>query len=436
MASRELWKDLFHLFRGATGAEGHPALRLALRIFLVMLACYLLKPAREALILSGGGAAHRSYAVAAQAALQILTIPLLGHFLVKRRGESLFRSVTLTFVATLVGFRLAELAGLPVGFLFFAWFGLFNITLVAQFWALTTDLETLEFSPRVLSFITVGGSIGALVGAQAARFLIPWVGGPINLLLVAAFALLASLWIGRGVFGPGHALQHTPLSSYTSLGRSLAKVLGSPYLRLVAVFVVLLNTINTTGEYILARVVTQRFSNLTLPGESAERIGAFYADFFFKVNLASLLILSFLAPLILKRIGVRGAIMILPLITVAGYGLAAALPCFVVVVYVKALENSMDYSIQSTTLQALSLPVGPELKHQGKLTIDIFFWRLGDLAQVGLVLLGTVVLGFDVRGFAVLNLLLSLGWLGLAIWIGKHYAAMVDAQAPAIPLER
>jgi len=55
--------------------EGRCVAILWLQAFSLMLAYYLIRPVREALILTEGGAEFRSYAVAVQAALLILIVP-------------------------------------------------------------------------------------------------------------------------------------------------------------------------------------------------------------------------------------------------------------------------------------------------------------------------------------------------------------------------
>ena len=55
--------------------EGRAVVILFLQAFALMLAYYLVRPVREALILTQGGAEFRSYAVAVQALLLVLIIP-------------------------------------------------------------------------------------------------------------------------------------------------------------------------------------------------------------------------------------------------------------------------------------------------------------------------------------------------------------------------
>jgi hypothetical protein len=61
--------------------EGAGALLFALNLFLLLASYYMLKTAREALILSEGGAEVKSYSAAGQAILLLVIIPLYGAFI-------------------------------------------------------------------------------------------------------------------------------------------------------------------------------------------------------------------------------------------------------------------------------------------------------------------------------------------------------------------
>ena len=99
----------------------------------------------------------------------------------------------------------------------------------------------------------------------------------------------------------------------------------SLYSLLIALMILVLNIVNTTGEYILGRVVTQAAETAIAEGSEATKatlIGKFYADFFSVVNVVSLLIQLFVVSRILKYLGVRVALLFLPVIALIGYGFA------------------------------------------------------------------------------------------------------------------
>lgn len=78
-ASRPSWWDpVLRSVAGLHPGEAKTALLLALNVFVLLGTYYLLKTVREALILTEGGAAVKSYASAGQAVLMLLAVPLYG----------------------------------------------------------------------------------------------------------------------------------------------------------------------------------------------------------------------------------------------------------------------------------------------------------------------------------------------------------------------
>ena len=76
-----------------------------------MLAYYLIRPVREALILTEGGAEFRSYAVAVQAALLILIVPAYSAWVRRTDPRRIYVLVNAFFVSHLLLFFLAGQAG-------------------------------------------------------------------------------------------------------------------------------------------------------------------------------------------------------------------------------------------------------------------------------------------------------------------------------------
>jgi AAA family ATP:ADP antiporter len=200
-------------------------------------------------------------------------------------------------------------------------------------------------------------------------------------------------------------------------------VFESPYIRLVALLLVLLNVVNTTGEYILSHMVTVKAEALLAADQGFDKsayIGAFYGDYFFWVNVAALLMQAFVASRLVKRFGLKGVLYALPLIALGAYGVIALGATLSVVRWAKTAENSTDYSVMNTAKQLLWLPTSREEKYKAKQAVDAFFYRLGDLVAAFVVFAGTSWLSMGSRGFAIANLLFVIAWLVLAARIVRE----------------
>ena len=134
---------------------------MALVMFLTLGAYYMLKTAREVFILTQGGAAVKSYSAAGQALLLLGLIPAYGAFASRVNRTRLVRWVTLFFVSNIVLFYLAAGAGLRIGIVYFLWVGIFNVMVIAQFWAFANDVYSPEQGKRLFPIVGLGASIGA-----------------------------------------------------------------------------------------------------------------------------------------------------------------------------------------------------------------------------------------------------------------------------------
>src|SRR5262245_38892721 len=158
------------------------ALLLTLLMFLVLAAYYMLKTAREVFILTEGGAEVKSYSSAGQALLLLGIVPAYAAFASRVNRGRLVTWVTLFFASNLVLFILAVQSGLRVGIVYFLWVGIFNVMVIAQFWAFANDVYTPEQGKRIFPLIGVGSSLGAWLGSIRASDLVGDA-GPVRLLI-------------------------------------------------------------------------------------------------------------------------------------------------------------------------------------------------------------------------------------------------------------
>jgi AAA family ATP:ADP antiporter len=396
-------------------------------VFLLLTAYYIIKPVREALILSEGSAEIKSYASAGQALLLLGAVPLYAALASRLPRRLLINVVTLFFAACLGLFFILGNLGVPLGVVFYLWVGIFNLMVVAQFWSFANDLYTPEAGKRLFAIIGFGASAGAVVGSGAVKNLIQHLGVYPPLLISGGVLLVALLITNLVENRERSATTGGPKAAPPPVARGDAfkLVLRTPYLLLIALMILFLNWVNTTGEYILGRVVSDVATEAARGGvDKGAFIGAFYADFFAVVNVAGLLIQLFLVSRILKYIGVRNALLILPVIALGGYAILAFYPLLTAVRWAKTAENATDYSLQNTLRGVIFLPTTREEKYKAKQAIDTFFVRAGDLLSAGLVAFGTQVVVLGTRGFALFNLGLVVVWLVLAFLIGRRYAAM------------
>jgi AAA family ATP:ADP antiporter len=399
--------------------EAAGALLLMLNVFLLLFGYYLLKTVREALILVEGGAYVKAYSSAAQAALLMALVPLYGYVGTRVPRIRLITGLFLFFAANLILFYLAGTSGIQEGVAFYIWVGIFNVFVVSQIWAFANDIYTEDQGKRLFPMIGIGASLGAWLGAQSAERLVSVLQldpHQIQLIAAALLAVCCAVTLAVNRLAPNTA---PPPTQKLAAGDGFKLIFRSRYLSWIAVLIVLLNIVNSTGEFLLGSFVEEQAKRLYAdPAAQKQFVGAFYGDFFAAVNLLGFLLQAFAASRLFAWIGVRGALFLLPSIALAGYSLLAMVPVLGLVRWTKTLENAADYSIQNTARQALFLPTSREEKYKAKAAIDTFFMRIGDVIQAGVVRLGAEFhLAFS--GFAWINIALTLLWLWVAARVGQ-----------------
>src|SRR5262245_2773633 len=181
------------IFADVHAGESVTALLLMFNLFLILASYYLLKTIREPLILTlKNGAEVKSYSAAAIAGLLMFLVPLYGFLASRMSRVKLLNSVTLFFIACLVGFFLLNSAGVQIGVAFFIWVGIFNLMVIAQLWSFANDVYTVDQGKRLFAIVGVGASLGAIAGAFATGKLVKeW--GPYPFMLGAAAMLAISM---------------------------------------------------------------------------------------------------------------------------------------------------------------------------------------------------------------------------------------------------
>ena len=410
------------------------ALLLTLIMFLILAAYYMLKTAREVFILGEGRAAVKSYSSAGQALLLLVLVPAYGAFASRVTRIQLVQWVTLFFASHLALFFVALSAGWQIGVPYFLWLGIFNLMVIAQFWAFASDIYTPDQGKRVFPLIGVGSSLGAWVGSVRAGQIVTTLGT--NRLLVAAGVLLViCAFLARWAYhvrprrvpvATAAAPASVAAEDEQPLGKQdgFAMIFGDRYLMLIAALAVILNVVNTSGEYLFGRYVVEMATAAhgSGPEGAAGReafIGATYSQFFSTVNLVGFVLQMFVVSRVIKFLGVGTALFIHPAVALSGYLLMLRAPSMSTITAVKVADNSLDYSLGNTTKQALWLPTSREAKYKAKQAVDSFFVRAGDVLQAGLVYAGEA-LALAVPAFATINVVLAGVWLGIVALLNRE----------------
>ncbi len=439
--------------------EGLTALLLAVDVFLLLSSYYVIKPVREALI--GGvpnGPEYKSYMGAAVAVTISVAVPVYSSIadrlprnkLILGVGAFLHRRTS--WGSTSWGVRRSVVEGtgkllFALGFLL--WVGVFNMMIVAQFWAFAADVYTEDEGKRLFPVVALlGASLGSLVGSALVERIVKAVGVE-GMMLISAGLLGASTFLTQIVHRREAQRRRTKALSGESADAArkdekksadtnarldagakkesaYALVFKNKYLLLVAIFTLVFSLVNTSGEYMLSSLTAKAATAATHTSEEKrEWIAASFGSFFFYVNLAGVVIQTFLVSRIVKYGGLKVGFMIFPVVALLSAGVIVALPLLAVVKVGKTAENSLDYSLNNTMRNMLWLPTTRRMKYLAKQVVDSFFARLGDVGSALGVFLLVDKADLGVRGIAGMNMVLIGVWIFVAWRIVRENARLV-----------
>jgi len=410
--------------------EGWPVLLTFLYIAAVLASFLLAKAIRSGLYLTEYGPYALVYVYAAVPLVLSLFVPAYNAIAARvglrwlAIGTLVFFSVNVVWfwwAFTFWPFRL--LTGL-----FYVWVNCFGVIATVQVWSFANSLLDTRQAKRLFGLIGSGASLGAITGGLLARFLVRPVGGAINLMLVlAALILVAAVVVlaanvriqRRGYFRAGRQVNRPLLETLREIG-------DSPYLRHMAIVVLLVSIVTQWTGLQLNLVVKERF------GDNANAITGFNGSFNFVLGSISFLLQLFVASQALRRFGLAVTILALPLSLGLGSALIVLLPGFWSVLLTNSFDQSFHYSVDRPTYELLYLPIPPGQRAYVKNTIDIVVTRIAD--AVGAVVYGLATKGFfflpgfglDLRGTAVLNLALVSVWVAVAWRLRKEYVNTIQ----------
>jgi ATP:ADP antiporter, AAA family len=483
-------RRLLSVFAPVKRSEVATVVILSVNVFVLLTCYYVLKVVREPLILLGGGGAElKAYASAGQAVLLLAVIPAFGWLSSRVDRLRLLTTMQLIFMGCLVAFYLLANLNAPVGLAFYLWLGIFNMLVVSNFWSFANDLYTEEQGKRLFAVIGIGASIGAILGAFVPQILHRLM-GVYTLMLVAAGGLGLSIVLYRmadlrerknrsardAEQAAGERDRKPEDRAADSKRGGFALILHDRYLRLLAGMLLVATIINTTGEYVVSKLATERSkiyaaevvaaapagearpagdasaASDSKAGDSkagdskagdskdgdskaiekarGDYLAKFFSSYYGLVNLLSFLLQALIVARLLTRLGIRRALFIMPLVVLGGWFSLVLFANVMVVRIAKTAENSLDYSLHNTLRHALFLPTSRAAKYKAKAAIDSFVVRMGDVvAGLGIVVILVEVLGLGVQAFAALNVVLAAVWLLLAARAGRLHDKLVDEKA-------
>lgn len=412
--------------------EALPVFMAGLYFFFVLTALMVLRPARDAIGMSGGLDAVR-WLFIGTALVTLAVNPAFG-WLVSRFRRLVFITATYSFfAASLVGFYLLivlspDAVGEVSGRVFYVWFSVFNLFSTMVFWALMADRFSLEQSKRVFGVLAVGGTLGAIFGPWLASQLAQPLGTPALMLVAAGFLGLAvvAAWGVARVQPEVHRTAGGDVNDRAIIGGNawsgISAVFRSPYLIGISGYVLVM-TIMATFIYFT------RLQMVAAAADDTDTRTTIFAQIDLITQVTTLVLQALVTGHLMRRLGVAIALAILPVVVSLGFvGLAAA-GSFAVLILFDASFRAIQRAITRPARETLFTVVAREEKYKSKAFTDTFVYRGGDVIGAWTEgLLGS--LGFALAGLASVAVPLAAMWGVLGLWLGRRQQIMSGTERP------
>lgn len=312
--------------------------------------------------------------------------------------------------------------------LFYIWGGVFTVLLPIQGWIVSYDLYHTREAKRLYALLGTGGILGGATGG----FYTAWRAGDsgneillLHGLVLLAVALLTLTLVFRR--NPDRLrASWSAASDESEPGRggsdtltTLGRVWGSPYLRNLAVLMLVTGAATTMIDLLYKWALEQRY-----PG-SEQQIAQFFGALLGFMFVFSAVLQLLGTSRFLKRWGVGAGLLVMPIglsLGAVGVGMTAA---FWAIILLKAIDGGLRSSLDRTSVELLYVPLGSTVTAPIKSLIDLGANRVGDGLGAAVLLGVTLSLASPVQLAGVLILVACLVWFASARALGGEYRRML-----------
>jgi AAA family ATP:ADP antiporter len=391
--------------------EGRLVFEGAASLFGLIAAHTLLETARDALFLGRLPPSRLTFVYALLAVLAVGVARSNARFVraFGRRNALIFT----LFAAAHGTVMLYLVPGGPVTyFILYVWSGLLGSVLVVQFWMFVGQRFTVAQGKRLFGPLAAGGVLGAVTGAGFAVPMLRVLATDDLLIAAAGLFLLTALGL-TGVRGdpPG---QPVASANRQPLSTGLGLFKEHPYLAQLALLVGLATATVLSTDYLFKSVVAATFP--------AEDLGEFFASYYAALNAVALVVQVFVAQAVVRKGGVVGAFLVLPMLLIVGLaGTLATQGAVLAVLVTKGADGTLRHSLHRISTELLWMPVPEHVRTKSKVFIDTVVVR-GTQGLSAALLLGITGLGYGSPPIlAALTGLLAISWLAVGMKLRRPY---------------
>ncbi len=403
--------------------------------FVILGSYYVIRPIRDD-IAASGSIKSLSWMFTGTLTAMLIANALFSAIVARMSRRKFIPIAYRFFMANLVIFyvlmrTLSPAENVWVGRAFYVWVSVFNLFVVTLFWAFMTDVFNSEQAKRLFAFISVGGSVGAIVGPIITASLVRKLGSA-NLILITAAMLELGPWCVKFFpvdFKQSGSSQKRPENrrepgAEKPIGGGIlagvSHIVRSPYLLGICAFM-LFHAITSTLVYFQQADITGHHFH-----DRASRT-AFFAQLDLSVNTLTIIAQLLITGRLLKWFGVGVTLAFLPLLSVLGFLGMGFVPVLGFLAAFQILRRAGNFAITRPAREVLFTVLRREDKYKAKSFIDTFVYRTGD--QIGAWSYPLLQwFGLGLTGISFVAAPLAAIWCALSLWLGRKQRVLAQVR--------
>jgi len=395
-------------------------LRAAGACLLVMASYYVLRPVRDELSTEFRDEVATWWRWVAFQAVAIM--PLYSLVISRAQRSGLSKRVFQVVAVIVVGFawfsfsegRSPEGFGRELAGSFYVAASLYPLFVVSVLWSTLSKCFAQNENKERVAWVFAAGTVGGFIGSGIVALFGDSIRPEWLLVTTASLLTLASLVLPTPpASDPGQ--DGAARDKSRSWGTGLLRLAKSPYLLGICAYL-LLFTMGSGFLYFLQREVIYD----AFPDRGDRR--QVLATMELVTQLLALVGQAFVTGSLLKRLGTARVLLIVPLVSIAGFAAFGFMPTFLTFATLSVLRRASNYAFAKPARELLFTVVDDKERYQTKPFIDVGVYRMGDLAASETYEGVQKELGASASTMAFIAVPISILWMPVALWLGKQQA--------------
>lgn len=323
----------------------------------------------------------------------------------------------------LFSFNLEDING-PVVWLFYLTGDLFTTLMVATFFVFLNDSVNPDSAKRLYGLVGLGGVLGGAFGSITVNIFVK--SGEVSNGTWMWIALFITVIIMVLAFYAGKYAPQKPVVIELSPEKGKIReehpaiagaklVFRSRYLFSVLLIVGLYEIVSTLVDY--------QFTRTILNFVDKSELGAAFGTAYVYMNVTAVVVQLFLTSFIMKRFGIKTALMILPIAILAISSGFLIAPILAVGMLMPATDGGFAYSVNQSAKEALYVPTTKEEKYKAKAFIDMFVQRFAKVLAIVVTLTITAIFKdfSTVRWLSISVVVIIVFWIMAVRFAGREF---------------